>query len=51
VLWDDRYAMKVTDGIITDPGPNATLPAPLRALIGQPTEALPPLTVVEPAKP
>jgi hypothetical protein len=47
VLWDDRYAMKVTDGIITDPGPNASLPDPLRALIGQPTAALPPPSVVE----
>jgi hypothetical protein len=47
VLWDDRYAMKVTEGIITDPGPNASLPDPLRALIGQPTAALPPPSVVE----
>jgi hypothetical protein len=41
VLWDDRYAMEVTDGMITDPGPIASLPAPMKALIGQSTAALP----------
>ncbi len=46
VLWDDRYAMEVVDGIITDPGPTASLPEPLQALVGQPTSALPPPSVV-----
>ncbi len=49
VLWDDRYAMKVVDGLITDPGPIASLPQPMQALVGQPTSALPSPSVVHSA--
>ena len=51
VLWDDRYAMKIVDGIVTDPGSIASLPEPMKALIGQPASALPPLSVIESATP
>jgi hypothetical protein len=45
VLWDDRYAMKITGGVVGDPG--MQLPAVLMGLIGQATTALPQPSVVE----
>ena len=45
MLWNGTYAMEVIDGGIRDPG--VTLPTPMMELIGQPTSALPTLSVVE----
>lgn len=45
MLWNGIYAMKVTDGLIRDPG--VMLPTALKNLIGHPTSALPPFTSVE----
>jgi hypothetical protein len=47
VLWDDRYAMRVSDdGIIRqDPG-GSSLPAALAALVGRSTRSLPATSVV-----
>lgn len=47
VLWDDRYALRVTDdGIIQEEPAGSSLPVALTALVGQSTDSLPPTSVV-----
>jgi len=47
ILWDDRYAMRLSsDGIIEQEPAGSSLPAALTELIGKPTSSLPPAAVV-----